>query len=145
MLLRDLQFGDTSIADIMTLLQDPNKQLILSSDGWAKDRRGSFGAVMASQPDRWSPTGAILMEIGGIAFGDTPRSIRVESYGQLAILRLLLHFTIYYNVRPECRFLFLLARLRLSKDFQTREYAKLTQAHLQTHGASVESIRDMMQ
>jgi hypothetical protein len=38
----------------------------------------------------------------------------------------------------------LLARLRLSKDFQTREYAKLTQAHLQTHGASVESIRDMM-
>ena len=38
----------------------------------------------------------------------------------------------------------LIARLRLSTDFQTREYAKLTQAHLQTHGMTVESVGSMM-
>ena len=38
----------------------------------------------------------------------------------------------------------LLARLRLSQDFQTREYAKLTQAHLDTHGLTVESVAAMM-
>ena len=38
----------------------------------------------------------------------------------------------------------LVARLRLSTDFQTREYAKLTQAHLQTHGMTVESVGSMM-
>eukprot|EP00980_Cylindrotheca_fusiformis_P016191 scaffold4809_cov116-Cylindrotheca_fusiformis.AAC.15 len=38
----------------------------------------------------------------------------------------------------------LVTRLRISKDFQTREYAKLTQAHLETHNTSVENIRDMM-
>jgi hypothetical protein len=32
----------------------------------------------------------------------------------------------------------------LSKDFQKREYAKLTRAHLQKHGASVESIRELV-
>lgn len=38
----------------------------------------------------------------------------------------------------------LVARLRLSTDFQTREYAKLTDAHLQTHGVTVDSIKSMM-
>jgi hypothetical protein len=38
----------------------------------------------------------------------------------------------------------LMMRLRLSKDFQTREYAKLTDAHLQTHGVSVDSVKSMM-
>jgi hypothetical protein len=38
----------------------------------------------------------------------------------------------------------LLTRLRLSKDFQTKEYAKLTQAHLDTHSVTVESIGSMM-
>jgi hypothetical protein len=34
--------------------------------------------------------------------------------------------------------------IMLSKDYQTREYAKLTQAHLATHGVSVESYASMM-
>ena len=38
----------------------------------------------------------------------------------------------------------LLARLNLSNDFQTREYAKLTQAHLQKHGQSSGEIAIMM-
>lgn len=38
----------------------------------------------------------------------------------------------------------MLTRLRLSNDFQTREYAKLTQAHLQRHGQSVQEIASMM-
>jgi hypothetical protein len=38
----------------------------------------------------------------------------------------------------------LVTRLRISADFQTREYAKLTEAHLNTHGVSVESIKSMM-
>jgi hypothetical protein len=38
----------------------------------------------------------------------------------------------------------LLARLNLSNDFQTREYAKLTQAHLKKHGQSSEEIAVMM-
>eukprot|EP00559_Dactyliosolen_fragilissimus_P005429 CAMPEP_0184865976 /NCGR_PEP_ID=MMETSP0580-20130426/20087_1 /TAXON_ID=1118495 /ORGANISM="Dactyliosolen fragilissimus" /LENGTH=331 /DNA_ID=CAMNT_0027365397 /DNA_START=11 /DNA_END=1006 /DNA_ORIENTATION=+ len=38
----------------------------------------------------------------------------------------------------------LLARLRLSNDFQTREYAKLTQAHLGRHGQTSEEISVMM-
>lgn len=38
----------------------------------------------------------------------------------------------------------LLARLSLSGDFQTKEYAKLTQAHLELHGISPKGIATMM-
>ena len=38
----------------------------------------------------------------------------------------------------------LITRLRLSQDFQTREYAKLTQAHLSDHGVTIEGIGNMM-
>lgn len=38
----------------------------------------------------------------------------------------------------------LLTRLKLSNDFQTREYAKLTQAHLAKHGQTPEEIATMM-
>jgi len=38
----------------------------------------------------------------------------------------------------------LITRLRLSPDFQTKEYAKLTQAHLDSHGVTVDSIASMM-
>lgn len=38
----------------------------------------------------------------------------------------------------------LIRRLQQSRDFQTREYAKLTQAHLASHGVTVESIASMM-
>ena len=38
----------------------------------------------------------------------------------------------------------LMTRLRISPDFQTREYAKLTQAHLEKHGQTIEGIGKMM-
>ena len=38
----------------------------------------------------------------------------------------------------------LVTRLRISPDFQTREYAKLTEAHLETHGQSVAGLGSMM-
>ena len=38
----------------------------------------------------------------------------------------------------------LLTRLRLSQDFQTLEYAKLTQAHLEKHGQTPAAIASMM-
>lgn len=38
----------------------------------------------------------------------------------------------------------LIARLNLSDDFQTKEYAKITQAHLESHGQSVQEISAMM-
>lgn len=38
----------------------------------------------------------------------------------------------------------LVSRLRLSQDFQTREFAKLTQAHLSSHGMTVSSVGSMM-
>ena len=38
----------------------------------------------------------------------------------------------------------LIARLQLSKDFQTREYAFLTKTHLEQHDSSVESTASMM-
>lgn len=38
----------------------------------------------------------------------------------------------------------LVTRLKLSSDFQTREYAKLTQAHLETNGVTTESVASMM-
>jgi hypothetical protein len=36
------------------------------------------------------------------------------------------------------------ARLRLSSDFQTREYAKLTQGHLSNHNMTVEAVSSMV-
>mmetsp|Transcript_15241 Transcript_15241/g.17747 ORF Transcript_15241/g.17747 Transcript_15241/m.17747 type:complete len:332 (-) Transcript_15241:218-1213(-) len=38
----------------------------------------------------------------------------------------------------------LLCRLKMSNDFQTIEYAKLTQAHLESHGQNTEEIASMM-
>jgi hypothetical protein len=38
----------------------------------------------------------------------------------------------------------LMTRLRLSQDFQTREYAKLTQAHLESHETSVTNVGEAM-
>jgi len=38
----------------------------------------------------------------------------------------------------------LVTRLRLSQDFQTREYAKLTQAHLSNHNETIEGVAAMV-
>ena len=107
-LLQDVSFLDTVSADFRTLFRDPQVELILSSDGGAKDRLGSYGALIASQESPLGQADKILVEVGGIAFGDTPRSFRAESYGQLAILRLLLHLSLYLRCPIQCKCRFLL-------------------------------------
>jgi hypothetical protein len=62
----------------------------LASDGGAIPLKGSFGAVLATDD-------AILVECGGRAYGQDPRSFRSEAYGMLAITRLLLHLRRYHN------------------------------------------------
>jgi hypothetical protein len=106
-LLHEVSFHNTTAADLRTLFRNPLIELILSSDGGAKDRMGSYGALLATQGDTHGSTDQILVEVGGIAFGDTPRSFRAESYGQLAILRLLFHLTLYLRcpIQCKCRFL----------------------------------------
>jgi hypothetical protein len=107
-LIKHLDFGTTDIDDILPLLTNPLIELILGSDGGAKDRLGSFGALLASQEGPHGTTDAILAEIGGAACGDTPRSFRAESYGQLAIVRLLFHISRHYGITIRCRCRFLL-------------------------------------
>jgi hypothetical protein len=111
LLLRDFRLGTTTSADLRRLFGNPEVELILSSDGGAKDSMGSFGALLASQSDDQDSLDVILVEVGGIACGDTPRSFRAESYGQLAGLRLLYHLTIFLGVPALCRFRFLLDNL----------------------------------
>jgi hypothetical protein len=113
-----MDFGATNIDDVLGLLISPQVELILRSDGGTKDRRGSFGALIASQAGPHNTLDRILNEIGGIAYGDTPRSFRAESYGQLAIVPLLFHFTCHFHIRIRCRCRFLLdisGRLRRTR------------------------------
>jgi hypothetical protein len=53
--------------------------LFLASDGGASDRRGSFGALIATG-------NTILIECGGRAQWANPHSFRAEGYGILAVL-----------------------------------------------------------
>jgi hypothetical protein len=107
-LLQHMDLGDIHIDVVLGLLVNPLVELILGSDGGAKDRRGSFGALIASQEGPHNTRDQILVELGGIAYGDTPRSFRAESYGQLAVVRLLFHFTRHFHIRIRCRCRFLL-------------------------------------
>jgi hypothetical protein len=118
MLLHNMDFGVNNIEDVLGLLTNPDVELILGSDGGAKDRRGSFGALIASQTSPHNTEDKFLVEIGGIAYGDTPRSFRAESYGQLALVRLLYHFTCHFHITIHCRCRFLLdntGRLRRTR------------------------------
>jgi endonuclease/exonuclease/phosphatase family metal-dependent hydrolase len=63
LLIRDCHFGTTPLADILTLIQNPAVELIISSDGGAKDRQGSYGALLASQQDAHNSSDAILVEV----------------------------------------------------------------------------------
>jgi hypothetical protein len=67
-------------------------RLFLASDGGAAAKRGSFGAVLATNDD-------ILAECGGRAHGANPGSFRAEGYGILAILRLAFHLRFFYVTR----------------------------------------------
>eukprot|EP00980_Cylindrotheca_fusiformis_P014528 scaffold3908_cov99-Cylindrotheca_fusiformis.AAC.1 len=79
--------ADSTTADLIQQLTDPQQELILGSDGGARDPIGSFGAAIATPSPTATTTGAILVEMGGIAFGLATSSFRAESYRQLAPLR----------------------------------------------------------
>jgi hypothetical protein len=67
--------------------------LYVVSDGGADADRGSYGALLASAD-------AIFAKISGSTEGSLPGSFRAESYGCLAIVRLVYHFHPYYNLDP---------------------------------------------
>jgi hypothetical protein len=54
-----------------------NAPIFLASDGGAIPLKGSFGAVLATAD-------TILVECGGRAYGQDPRSFRSEAYGMLS-------------------------------------------------------------
>jgi hypothetical protein len=66
--------------------------LHLASDGGAVDKRGSNGALLATEEH-------ILVECGGRAQGSNPRSFCAKGYGILAVLRLVIHLRYYYVTR----------------------------------------------
>jgi hypothetical protein len=68
--------------------------LFLASDGGASDRRGSFGALIATGDN-------ILIECGGRAKGANPRSFWVEGYGILAVLGLMFHIRYFYVLQDQ--------------------------------------------
>jgi hypothetical protein len=84
--------ADSSIVERRQLFQAlrTSELVYLASDGGATDRRGSFGALLAS-------CNTILAECGGRAHGADPRSFRAEGYGLLAILRLAFHLRTFYH------------------------------------------------
>ena len=108
LLVQDVHQADLSMQELLELLANPGIELILGSDGGARDPVGSFGAVMASQQSAHGTQDRIILEIGGYAYGLTPSSFRAESYGQLAILRLLFHIKTYFKIPLHCEFRFLL-------------------------------------
>jgi hypothetical protein len=67
--------------------------LYVVSDGGADDNRGSYGALLASAD-------TIFLKISGSTEGTLPGSFRAESYGCLAILRLVYHFHLYHKLDP---------------------------------------------
>jgi hypothetical protein len=80
--------------------------LFLASDGGARDKKASFGTVIATGD-------TILAECGGRAEGPDPGSFRAEGYGILAILYLLHHLQVFYVARNRRQ------RLRLYCDSQS--------------------------
>jgi hypothetical protein len=67
--------------------------LYVVSDGGADGDRGSYGALLASEEN-------IFVKISGSTEGALPGSFRAESYGCLAILRLVYHFHLYHRLDP---------------------------------------------
>jgi hypothetical protein len=76
-------------ADALKAYLLSDQYLYVVSDGGAAKELGSFGAVLASDD-------TIFVTLSGSTEGATPGSFRAESYGCLAIFRLLLHFCHYY-------------------------------------------------
>jgi hypothetical protein len=94
--------------------------LYLCSDGGAKDKKGSYGAVLATED-------TILAEVGGRAHGANPRSFRAEGYGMLAILRLLFHLSHYWTLQREGTLLLLCDNAGLLQRVEKARSAKYIQ------------------
>ena len=72
--------------------------LHFASDGGAIPTKAAFGCVLASDD-------TILVECGGQVEGQDPRSFRAESYGLLAILRIIHHIRIFFDTgNPALKF-----------------------------------------
>jgi hypothetical protein len=67
--------------------------LFVVSDGGAAKECGSYGALLATDD-------AILVKISEVTEGALPGSFRAESYGWLAIFRVIYHFSRYYQLDP---------------------------------------------
>jgi hypothetical protein len=87
-LLSDINLHD--IARLLAHLQS-DAPLYLVSDGGADRDSGSFGALTADAD-------TILISLSGTTEGVSPGSFRAESYGCLAILRLIYHLTIFNDI-----------------------------------------------
>ena len=106
LLVTDTKWEDMD-EDWLCELIEEEVELILASDGGAAHHNGSYGALIASHPEPHEQDGQVLIEVGGRAFGDDPGSFRAESYGLLAILRLLFHVSVHYTLKPACSLRFL--------------------------------------
>lgn len=73
-----------------------NKDIYICSDRGAKNTVGSYGAVVATDKK-------ILLKLTRQAYRNTPRSFRAEAYGMLAILRILQHTIIYYQLETKSK------------------------------------------
>jgi hypothetical protein len=110
-------FPEVKVPDLPALLEalTSNADLFLASDGGAVPLKGSFGAVLATSD-------TILVECGGRAYGQDPRSFRSEAYGMLAVTRLLFHLRAFHQLQMSrmqltlvCDSLSLLDRLSASR------------------------------
>jgi hypothetical protein len=106
--------------DLLLNVIETASTLYLCSDGGAKDKKGSYGAVLATED-------AILAEVGGRAHGANPRSFRAEGYGMLAILRLLFHLSHYWTLQREGTLLFLCDNTGLLQRVEKARSAKYIQ------------------
>jgi hypothetical protein len=70
-----------------------DEPIYLVSDGGAADDKGSYGAVLANDDITY-------MTVFGWTEGALPGSFRAESYGCLAILQFLYHFTRFHHINP---------------------------------------------
>jgi hypothetical protein len=101
----------SDIDGLLAQLQADNN-LYIVSDGGAHAELGSFGALVANAE-------AIFVSLAGHTEGVEPGLYRAESYGCLAILRLLYHISTYYSIPPPayrhtfyCDYLSLITRLQ---------------------------------
>jgi hypothetical protein len=77
---------------LLTQLQS-NDPLYIVSDGGAAGNLCSYGALVANSTE-------IYVSVAGTTEGILPGSFRAESYGCLAILRLIFHLVTYHRLAP---------------------------------------------